>query len=175
MDLLTAEGLTTTLVLFRGGPGFPGSPVQTIALTERVGSLQLGDFDGDGDFDLAATTSTQTSNIYFTDDRIDLYRGGPNGLAATPVRTIQETSVLPDNQLNFGERLGCADFDGDGREDPLVGAPPPTPPVLRQQPQRGVRLRRGGARSPRPKPAPRLDGTPGFGAWVSAGGPQSGL
>ena len=127
MDLVTAEGLKTTLVLFRGGPGFPGSPVQTIALTERVGSLQLGDFDGDGEFDLAATTSTQTSIIYFTDDRIDLYRGGPNGLAPTPVRTIQETSVLPDNQLNFGERLGSADFDGDGREDLLVGAPPPTP------------------------------------------------
>ena len=176
MDLITAEGLTTTLVLFRGGPGFPGSPAQTIALTERAGALQLGDFDGDGDFDLAATTSLQTSNIYFTDDRLDLYRGGPNGLAPVPVRTIQETSVLPDNQLNFGERLGSADFDGDGREDLLVGAPPPTPtPYFANSPS-VVFVFEGSAHGlVRPKPAPRLDGTPGFGAWVSAGGPQSGL
>ena len=174
MDLLTSEG--TTLALFRGGAGFPGSPFQSIAIADRAAPLQLGDFDGDGAFDLAATTSTQTSNIYFTDDRIDLYRGGPTGLAATPVRTLQETSVLPDNQLNFGLRLGSADFDGDGREDLLVGAPPPTPTPYFDTSASVVFVFEGSAHGlVRPKPAPRLDGTPGFGAWVSAGGPQSGL
>jgi hypothetical protein len=173
MDLVTSEG--TTLVLFRGGPGFPGSPIQTIAVAALAAPLQLGDFDGDGAFDLAATTSTATSNMFFTDDRIDLYRGGPSGLGTTPVRMLQETAVLPDNQLNFGIRLGNADFDGDGREDLLVGAPPPFPTPFFDTSASVVFVFEGAAHGlVAPKPAPRLDGTPGFGDEVSAGGPQSG-
>lgn len=173
MDLVTSEG--STLVLFRGGPGFPVLPVQTIALAAPADPVQLGDFDGDGAFDLAATTSTQTSNMFFTDDRIDLYRGGPNGLNATSVRTLQETSVLPDNQLNFGLRLGNADFDGDGREDLLVGAPPPFPTPFFDTSASVAFVFEGAPHGlVRPTPAPRLDGTPGFGDVLSAGGPQSG-
>jgi hypothetical protein len=174
MDLVTIEG--TTLALFRGGAAFPAAaPDQVIAVPARPGPIQLGDFDGDGDFDLAATTSLPTSSFFFTDDRIDLYRAGPGGLASTPARTILEADVLPDNQINFGSRLGNADFDGDGREDLLVGAPPPYPTPFFDTSASAVFVFKGdGAGLVNPTPAPRLDGTPGFGDFVSAGVPQSG-
>jgi hypothetical protein len=173
MDLVTVEG--TTLVLFRGGPAFPAaSPDQVIAVPSPP-AIQLGDFDGDGDFDLAAASSVPTSILFFTDDRIDLYAAGPGGLATTPARTILESDVLPDNQLNFGASLGNADFNGDGREDLLVGAPPPYPTPYFDTSASAVFVFRGsGTGLVNPNPAPRLDGTPGFGDFVSAGAPQTG-
>jgi hypothetical protein len=174
MDLVTAEG--ASLALFPGGPGFPpAAPAQTVPLTAQPGPMQLGDFDGDGDFDLAATTSTATSNMFFTDDRIDVYQSGPAGLGTTPARTILETDVLPDNTLNFGTSLGNADFNGDGREDLLVGASPPYPTPFFDTSASAVFVFRGsGSGLVNPTPAPRLDGPPGFGNFVSAGVPQSG-
>ena len=174
MDLVTVEG--ATLALFRGGAAFPAaSPDQVLGLaTQPV--IHLGDFDDDGDFDSAARTSLPTSSFFFNDDRIDLYRAGPGGLTTTPARTILETDVLPDNQLIFGSNLGSADFNGDGREDLLVAAPPPYPtPFFDTSASAVFVFKGGGAGLVNPTPAPRLDGTPGFGDFVSAGGPQFGL
>jgi hypothetical protein len=170
MDLVTSEG--PTFALFAGGPAFPASaPVQVVSLAAQAGTLQLGDFDGDGDFDLAATTATTTSNMFFTDDRIDLYRSGPVGLATAPARTLLETDVLPDNQLNFGSGLDNADFDGDGREDLLVGAPPPFPTPYFDTSASAVFVYEGSDRLVNRRPAVRLDGAPGFGIDISAGAP----
>ncbi len=173
IDLVTTEG--PSLALFAGGPGFPpAAPAQVVPLSAQPGPVQLGDFDGDGDFDLAARTATATSNMFFTDDRIDLYRGGPVGLATTPTRTLLETDVLPDNQLIFGGRLGNADFDGDGREDLLVAAPVPYPTPFFDTSAGVVLVYEGSHRLVDRTPAVRLDGGPGFADAVSAGAPQSG-
>jgi hypothetical protein len=171
IDLVTSE--ETTLNVFPGGAAFPPSaPTSVVTVSQRPGPLQMGDFNGDGAFDLAATTSTPTSSIFFTDDRVDIYLGSSTGLASTPSQTLEETRFLPDNQLNFGLRLGNGDFDRDGREDLLVGSPPPFPTPFCDTSASVVFAFPGAHHGVRPRPT-RLDGTPGFGNAVSAGVPQS--
>ncbi|HXJ23959.1 MAG TPA: VCBS repeat-containing protein [Polyangia bacterium] len=125
-DLVTEEG--SSLAIYLGGAGFPpAAPSQILTLATPPAPIQVGDFDGDGRFDVAAGASLQTSNIYFTDDTINVYRGGPGGVSVTPEVSIPETSVFPDNQLNFGEHLSSGDYGRRGHEDLLVAATVPFP------------------------------------------------
>jgi hypothetical protein len=172
MDLVTAEA--TTLNVFPGGAAFPAAPTETITVPAQPGPLQMGDFDGDGRSDLVATTSTPSpASFFFTDDRVDIYLGSAAGLAPAPSQTLVETDFLPDDQLNFGSRLGNADFNRDGREDLLLGAPPPFPTPFFDTSASVVFVFPGAAGGVSTTPT-RLDGTPGFGSAVSAGVPQSG-
>ena len=86
-------------------------------------------------------------------------------------RCWSRPAFLPDDQLNFGSRLGNADFNRDGREDLLVGAPPPFPTPVFDTSASVVFVFPGTASGVSTTPA-RLDGTPGFGAAVSAGVPS---
>jgi len=137
------------------------------------GLIESSDFDGDGFFDLAVSSNAPTNEIFFTDDQLNVYSGGPAGLAATPRTTLVETTYFPDNHPNFGQRLTGADFNGDRREDLLLGAPPAFPtPIFDSSP--GVifvfpGLARGGVDA---TPQPRIEGLPGFANGVSAAAPQ---
>ncbi|HVT08395.1 MAG TPA: VCBS repeat-containing protein [Polyangia bacterium] len=169
-DLVTTE--FTQLAFFPGGPAFPpDAPTQVLPTANQAAPLQIADFDGDGRADLAAVTSTQTDNIYFTNDRIDVYRGTPRGFATTPRTTILESAVLPDNTLNFGERVSAADFDGDGRDDLLVGAPAPYPTPFFATTTPAVFVFAGSSGGLQPAPTPRITGSPGYASWVSASAP----
>ena len=173
-DLLVSDG--TSVFTFAGGPGAPtGTPLASSTVTPPpfFGLLESADFDGDGFFDLAVASSAPTNEIFFTDDQLNVYPGGPAGLFATPRTTLVETTYFPDNHPNFGERLSSADFDGDRREDLLLGAPPPFPtPIFDSSP--GVvfvfpGVARGGVDA---TPQPRIEGLPGFANEVSAAAPQ---
>ncbi|MFL5307569.1 MAG: FG-GAP repeat domain-containing protein [Polyangia bacterium] len=169
-DLVTSE--LTQLAFFPGGQAFPAAdPTEVVATPNQKAPLQIADFDGDGRADLAAVTSTGTDIIYFTDDRIDIYRGTPGGFSTTPHTTILETAVLPDNTLNFGERISAADFNGDGRSDLLVGAPAPFPTPFFDTTTPAVFVFPGSPAGVQPTPAPRITGTPGYAGWLSAAAP----
>lgn len=169
-DLVTSE--VTQLAFFPGGPTFPPpAPTEVLSTAQRALPLQLADFDGDGLADLAATTSVQSTSMFFTDDRVDVYPGTPAGFAAAPTVTIHETDVLPDDTLNFG-RLTSADFDRDGRDDLMVGAQAPFPTPFFDTSTPAVFVFGGSAAGLQPTPAVEITGAPGYASWVSAAAPQ---
>jgi len=173
-DLLISDG--TNILTLAGGPGGPtGTPLASSTVTPppSFGPIASADFDGDGFFDLAVTSNAPTSELLFTDDQLNVYGGGSAGLAPAPLTTLVETASFPDNHASFGERLSSADFDGDRRDDLLLGAPPPFPtPIFDASP--GVLfvfpgLAGGGVDA---TPQASIEGLPGFANEVSAASPQ---
>jgi hypothetical protein len=77
----------------------------------------LGDFDGDGFDDLAATEIDYSALT----GRLHVYRGGPGGIS----NMQQTTRVSTDGMgLQFGASVACAgDMDRDGLPDLVVGSP----------------------------------------------------
>jgi hypothetical protein len=111
---------------------------------ERFGSaLQLGDFDGDGYDDLAATAYLEPVNFpevgLESNGVIHIVRGGPEGLILADnqlwnqrfgqTSAGQLPGTLPglppnnDEREDFGRVLQAADFNGDGYEDLAIGIP----------------------------------------------------
>jgi hypothetical protein len=175
-DLVTAETTADfsagTLAFFPGGPGFPpAQPAETVAAPQRPG-IQIGDFNGDGLFDVAATTSVQTSSFFFTDDRVDVYPGTAAGISPAPQVTIRETDVLPDNTLNFGATLSNGDYNRDGVEDLLAGASAPFPTPFFDSSAGQALVFPGSATGLQTTPALRITGGPGFASWVTSAAPE---
>jgi|SRR5579871_987942 len=170
-DLVTVEG--PSFALFPGGPGFPpAAPTEVVPLAAQPGPIQIGDFNGDGQFDVAATTSTPTSSFFFTDDQIDVYPGNPAGISATSTLTISELSVLPNDQLNFGESLASGDYGQIGHEDLLVGASAPFPTPFFDGSTGEAFVFPGSASGLQATPETSIQGGPGFGLRVTSGAPQ---
>lgn len=78
------------------------------------GPIAAGDFDGDGDADLALTTSTPDGSR-----RVEVFAGGREVFAGAPLASFE----APDARGHFGSGLLLADADGDGRDDLWIGAP----------------------------------------------------
>ena len=83
-----------------------------------AGSVRaIGDVDGDGWLD--AVVGWAEADIAAVDGgAVFVYRGGPNGLAAEPARTIAGTGRFD----HFGRAVAVADYDNDGLLDLAVGA-----------------------------------------------------
>jgi hypothetical protein len=80
-------------------------------------AVATGDFDHDGYDDLAVGADGASENGT-TAGRVDIYRGGPDGLSTTPWVTV------PGEQgSRFGAALVAGDFDDDPRDELAVGAP----------------------------------------------------
>jgi hypothetical protein len=173
-DLVTQEG--TSLVIYLGGAGFPpAAPDQTLTLATAPSPIQVGDFDGDGRGDVAVGSTLPTSNMYFTDNTIDVYRGGPGGVSTTPDFSISELSLFPDNTLNFGERLSSGDYGGRGYEDLLVAASVPFPtPYFDASSGAAVVLHGSRFFGLRSHPATIIRGGPGFATEVTSAAPTYG-
>jgi hypothetical protein len=126
-------GTAGGLVVLHGSPnGLSTADADVFALTDllpggpatspELGRVTaVGDFDGDGNQDLAMGTKSPSAGGV-----IVLY-GSADGLtlARRQLWTQNSTGVVGGNEDNdmFGAALATADFTGDGRDDLVVGAP----------------------------------------------------
>ncbi|MFO0610921.1 MAG: FG-GAP-like repeat-containing protein, partial [Polyangiales bacterium] len=92
--------------LFAGAAGGPSGALawSLEPRTSVTAEGAAGDFDGDGVGDLG----------FFDPSRLDLWRGGPAGLAAEPDRSV---AVREPWRSPIGSFDGGRDLDGDGRSD----------------------------------------------------------
>jgi hypothetical protein len=108
----------------RGSGGILGQPLDD---SQFGYSLATGDFDGNGDDDLAIGVPYDTVNGTFEAGSINVIYGFSNGLQAFGnERWTQDSSQVAGSvttDAHFGLAIGAGDFNGDGRSDLMVGAP----------------------------------------------------
>ncbi len=116
------------------GPDFVNATLLTSPSPQVGGGfghqLRTGDFDGDGDTDLAVGESGATVAGQALAGKVHVFDG--------PGLTLSQTFTKPGTEplagALFGAALGAGDIDGDGRTDLAVGAPAA---VIGGQPQVG--------------------------------------
>ncbi len=119
----TPGGDMNRLVLLHGRPGYPGLSLYGLDNAEVIGvaetgdvRLTAGDFDGDGESDLAVgVTRSDLAFVGSDPPRVDLYYQRDGQLVA-------EDEIVGSNN-SFGASLGAGDYNGDGCDDLAVGIP----------------------------------------------------
>lgn len=139
-------GVGAVLVLYGGPSGIsatgnqlfamPGSGIAkatsvgslTAAANDHFGySLAAGDFNGDGEPDLAIGIPGQTGSGQANAGAVVVLYGSPTGLTTASAQTWTQTSVQDGGtaQANalFGSALGAGDFNGDRKDELAIGVP----------------------------------------------------
>ncbi len=108
-------------VYLGGSGGVSATPDWTVTrFPNGMGSsvASAGDVNGDG-YDDLLVGDPGYANGQVVEGRVDLYLGGPSGLAASPVWSFESDS----SGARLGEVAFAGDLNADGFDDFLVGAP----------------------------------------------------
>ncbi|WBQ03161.1 peptidoglycan DD-metalloendopeptidase family protein [Kribbella sp. CA-293567] len=122
----SAIGLATTgnQVFTQSSPGMPDSAERT---DEFGTAVAAGDFDNDGRDDLAIGAPKENVDGFNQAGNVIVLRGGRTGLSTTGSQVWHQGSPGIAGEVeggdNFGSSLATGDFDGDGRDDLVVGSP----------------------------------------------------
>jgi hypothetical protein len=88
--------------------------------------VATGDFDGDGCDDLGVGVPGERVNGHGGAGEVDMLRGTSSGLSTTCRRDFTQSGAIgesPGGGDHLGDALAAGDFDGDGFDDLIVGAP----------------------------------------------------
>jgi hypothetical protein len=119
------------IAIYHGGADFDGSPEQALSFADAAPSgfvdgdgfqrvATVGDVNGDGVDDFAATSFLTQNDAGEYLNRLHLYYGG-SSLPSSPSTTIDYRDSLGTGYLGFREIRGLGDFNGDGADDFAVG------------------------------------------------------
>ncbi|MEZ4407493.1 MAG: FG-GAP-like repeat-containing protein [Polyangiales bacterium] len=118
-----AAGSSQVFVYYGSVVGFRATPEATLTgMSGRSFGASIagvGDIDHDGYADLLVAEPGPANDLT---GRALLFRGGASGVITTAAQTL--TVPTTDPPTSWGASLGAAgDFDGDGNDDAVVGAP----------------------------------------------------
>jgi hypothetical protein len=116
------------------GPGLQHFNQNDIAggqaeLDDHFGSaLAAGDYDGDGNDDLAIGVAQEDLSIWGGAGEVDVVFGSGDGITKAGSQRWSEAQVpelvgAADETDHFGQALAAGDFNGDGRADLAIGEP----------------------------------------------------
>jgi hypothetical protein len=119
---LSADG---DQIWYEDHDGMLGSPEEYDLFGD---ALAVGDFDGDGSFDLAIGVPYEDYNVITDAGIVHVLYGASGTLTTTTTETWHQASTgivgsSTEEYDRFGKALAVGDFDGDGYEDLAVGAP----------------------------------------------------
>ncbi len=121
----SVDGVTITgnRVLYQGYLGVPG---RSEAGDQFAGAIAAGDFDGDGDDDLAVGTPGEDFEGIDSAGTVTIFKGSAAGIAAAGAKVWSQDSEnvqeVPEAADAFGSGLGVGDYDGDRKDDLAIAS-----------------------------------------------------